>query len=1336
MEVGKRRCRKERVSRYSDMEKQTKMDGASPSEEFRHSPPRPTSFPPNSSPSPSTSTPPFLFKTSLTVKTSSGTLLLQDYRKTHRQEQALGGLVVVLRQSLQIQAKTPNFHQPQPPNLHPPPSRPPIPKTSVLQAPAELLALSWYYQDQTSHRSKETPLIQHRPASVAISDPHSHDHPLSRPVALSQPPPKAVSNQPFNSVDKASFHQLFSPSSSCLSQYLIFLTSSVLSCPTRTWTERVAIATRHLPTAEVVSRQFAPLTLPLLQDEGVSSQSLNPDCVLQRSRLRRPDSRRQSFPLLSNTSLEFKDMSSFTSLFKRPRTKSEKRLDSPAASPRSEGAVQTPLTPRTPTTPRREPSSPFQTALPWTRVDVPELPAEWGPFYEAGQGNPYSPLRNNPRPQIPQGSPPFNEDEIGTKFPTLSNGPGIQRRVFVDPGYECPEPVTTPELDRVSFRPSSHESDRPSYRSLTPESDGAFYHSPTPEQTTSLEQLTPSRAIHRRENANARSPGFIFPDPTTGLGMLDAEDSTVGSILQKYGEERMAANQGSPSNEQVEIDSRLSNWAWSPPNSIYTPSVNNAERTLQNPNVVTNFAPPTAPPSGPLPDLPLHNVPDFLDPGPSQVSLPSTSSADSTLERLLAEHRVSSASHVHSPEVGSLSARSFAQVSLLATNGSMHSRQLSARETSIFESEVIDRLRGSGILGTSENRYIPQGRLSIEYLESGENEVGDPGPGSLQSSSSVSAVRPGIVRSGTPPLLFGSRAIGTGLSHYEQENDLADNDQDWETDAGSNARSRRKLEDVEATAGTGSSIADVSDSSNVSALRTVATGQVLVHPAHPRYQHSWTLLQDAQVGNLVLTPEYTGTGVFPDRNNQYQHPTRLSPGHDNPFSISPPLIRPSPRAAYNLGETAPPLPPRNPRRLRSRNATGDAPERKVTHMDDGDWVSTVDETTSYNGEDLEPVRQGSFAKVAIVGRSGNVTGTPEGTGAREVGSSLADASSPVNEVESPASKEEVVRNRRTVDGSLNSAEANAPGNFYERMQNHRIFQKDSDDSDFERNSKSMSPEDLSPEIRQHRQHLVEHALLPRHPTPPFTEPQRISVPDHLLTSSTPANMAKKQLKSKAGLQAFVARNIKADGASASMPQDDGTQLLMRSREQRSEEQDISANIPTPFPTTNEAISDGIPTPFPTTNRAQSAPPSNPEPEPATTPPRPETARPYTGPYDDFIQATRGPTEQRGRPQLPIAGDRPVARVESPHLYRLPRPAKPAIQQRQKELGRVVFAMMLAFAPSLLVYGYGGMDRVMAWLCYGDIVAFPETEKKVAVVVGWIGTFGLLSCIIYAICQAF
>ena len=923
-------------------------------------------------------------------------------------------------------------------------------------------------------------------------------------------------------------------------------------------------------------------------------------------------------------------MSSFTNLFKRARAKSERRPNSPSTTYRSEGPVQTP---QTPTTPLREFLSQPVTPLSQTPVVVPELPAEWGPFYQAGHGNPHSPLRNlTARPQLPPGSPHINEEEIGTKFPTLSNGPGIERRVFIDPSYAPPQRVATPE------------SDRPSYRSLTPESNRPSYRSLTPEEATSPEQWTPTRPNRRQEGI---------------------DDSTVGTIIKQYSDDRLETNQGNRGNDHVEVDPRLSDWNWSPLSSLYTPSVHQPQHTLVNAAIRRHFPPPTAPPTGPLPDLPVNNAEDFFAPGHSQTPLQSTSSAESILERLLAEARTSNAND-HNAQ-GSFSATSFAQVSLLASDGSMHSRQLSARETSAFESEVIDRLRTSGVLGAVDHQYIPQGRLSIEYAESGQNTAGDAGPGDFQSLSSTSEARTGIIRTGTPPLLFGSRAIGTGLIEYGQ-----DDDQDWETMPDSNGRSHRKFGDVETAAGTGSSIADVSDSSNVSALRSVATGQVLVHPPHPRYQHSWTMLQDAQSGNLVLTPDYAGPGVFPLQNT-YEHPTQLSPHHHNPFSTSPPNIRISPRTAYNRGESPPPIPPRNPRRLQSQTGT---------NVDDSEWVSTVGE------EEAVSTRQGSFAKAAIVNRRANITGAPDGTGAREVGSSLANASSPANELESPTFQRDLIQRRRTVDGSLDSTEANAPGNFYERIKNHRIFRKDSYDEEFELDFMPTPPEDSSPEFRQRCQDSVEHSLLP-HPPTPFSELKQTSVPDCLLKSVNLANMATN------GPQAEASSSHAEPSARDSGP--------------------------------DQSPSNGK-------QRARSVPPRPTEPEPTTTPPRPRTARPYVGPYDDFIQANRGPAQPRAAYMRPGHPDRPVARAGSPHLFRVTGPSPTALRQREKDLSGAIFGALLMCAPFLLLYGYGYLDWVMKWLSRGDIVAFREREKNIAKPVGYIGIAGVLAIILYGASQ--
>ena len=109
------------------------------------------------------------------------------------------------------------------------------------------------------------------------------------------------------------------------------------------------------------------------------------------------------------------------------------------------------------------------------------------------------------------------------------------------------------------------------------------------------------------------------------------EDSAVDSILQRYDDETMEAGHGSPDDKYVEIDPRLSDWNWSPPSSLYTPSLHQPQHTLVNATIKRHFPPPTAPPTGLLPDLPVNNAEDFLAPGHLQTLLRSTSSADSIL---------------------------------------------------------------------------------------------------------------------------------------------------------------------------------------------------------------------------------------------------------------------------------------------------------------------------------------------------------------------------------------------------------------------------------------------------------------------------------------------------------------------------------------------------------------------------------------------------------------------------------------------------------------------------------------------------------------------------------
>ena len=872
---------------------------------------------------------------------------------------------------------------------------------------------------------------------------------------------------------------------------------------------------------------------------------------------------------------------------------------------------------------------------------MPELPAHWGPFYQAGERNPHSPLRRSPgvfRSMAPTGPPQIDEADIGRKFPTLSHGPGIERRVFIDPTFQRPNPFSKPPYHAGT---SNAGNTAGGHRRSVSFDDVTRYRLGRSADTHSLprtkprEHFTPTfdDSDDAQENLTvsdeneSQSPKLYFPEQLSDDDREVYGDSMVDSIVQKYagaGNSDMnidsQADDASRLSRNIEIDSRLSQWVLSPRND-----------TLGSPTDIGSTPPkptgyqstlshvPSEPPTASLPHLPFFNFshgpyqrndvsattgyssPSYgntrnllgltLSDEDRKTSMDEASVVSSTVELML-KRLLSNRSQTSEPSpciARTQSSTRFARVSLVRPDGSTHSRQLSRQETSVFEQEVFVRLRDSGNLGEAEERYIHQGRLSLEYLETESHSVVDPGPGSSQSSSSLSAARPRIMRSGTPPLLFGSRAIGkeeqsiAGLpfngANSRGSLDMAaralgiretrrlgrtiageEDEQDWETVADSRGRAHRDLEDIEATAGTGSSLADYSDSSKLSAAQSVPRGQVLVQPSHPRYQHSWSMLQDRQNGNLVLTPESSGTSVFPNRtavaplfvnrdtSPTYHHPTPLSQRHANPFSTPPPPIRSSSEAAYSEHQSPPPLPLKSPaRQFVSSRTKENVSRRTLTHVDDGEWLSTVDGETSVNDREEFLGRAGSSSALAVLDPKDNITGTHQGTGVREAGSSLADASSPLNQFDNADSGAAKVQHRRTIDVSLDSI-ANAPGNFYERIRNHRIFKTDSDEESSEHAFESTPPEALSPEIRQHRQHLIESSLLPRLPTPPFTEPKRLSVPTYLLKSTGSANMVKSGPNTTA----------------TSLAQEDGSQVRMRSPHRGDQEDDMSTNIPTPF----------------------------------------------------------------------------------------------------------------------------------------------------------------------------
>ncbi|KAI4169036.1 MAG: hypothetical protein LQ343_005969 [Gyalolechia ehrenbergii] len=234
--------------------------------------------------------------------------------------------------------------------------------------------------------------------------------------------------------------------------------------------------------------------------------------------------------------------------------------------------------------------------------------------------------------------------------------------------------------------------------------------------------------------------------------------------------------------------------------------------------------------------------------------------------------------------------KSFATFSIEEAHGNVITRPVSQGQFQHLENAISSHLRRESQASNAAmgGEFVRVGQISFHFPQGSE---ADCGPGSSQTTDSsemesdvdFSVVQPALrTRNGTPPLLFG------GSSRSKR-------DTDWETIGDSNELT--------------SSIADCSDSPSTSPPKGSSlfnTRKVLKHPAHPRYTHSWDLQQDVRSGTFVLTPQYKPSAVssFPNNNgvtslalrnniSSYSHPTPLTKDHPHPFLAPAPKIGPS-----------------------------------------------------------------------------------------------------------------------------------------------------------------------------------------------------------------------------------------------------------------------------------------------------------------------------------------------------------------------------------------------------------------------------------------------------------
>lgn len=317
---------------------------------------------------------------------------------------------------------------------------------------------------------------------------------------------------------------------------------------------------------------------------------------------------------------------------------------------------------------------------------------------------------------------------------------------------------------------------------------------------------------------------------------------------------------------------------------------------------------------------------------------------------------------------------------------------------------------------------------------------------SMQSTSeSSSSLRPSRIStdSGLPKASY-SRNVPD--DSYRSGLITFSGDQDWVTETDIKTSAAMKVDAVEGNIG--SSLADNSDPGSLSPRKRSSQGleskdYFLHHSPHARYNHSWTLRKNVQTGEIALLPDLishegirltnvntstplrmaTNTGQI----HNYQHPIPLVRGHTHPFSSSPPVLAPAPHSpsakddGYSVGR-------KTPKTLSSLESQTSETSTEIEHVASprsdsrktgsvsrahkvalvemqkqayakqgkpplsSTWLNTADEDQSK--EPSLPLRIGSFGRTTTLGARGNLTGTSDGAGMREAGSSLADGSSP------------------------------------------------------------------------------------------------------------------------------------------------------------------------------------------------------------------------------------------------------------------------------------------------------------------------------------------------------
>ena len=734
---------------------------------------------------------------------------------------------------------------------------------------------------------------------------------------------------------------------------------------------------------------------------------------------------------------------------------------------------------------------------------------------------------------------------------------------------------------------------------------------------------------------------------------------------------------------------------------------------------------------------------------------------------------------------------------------------LSSMETmrQISQSTSFEQIHGE---------HEPNAGSKAFLLDRVQNPLADAGPGSSQTSSSMSThhyggdlsgykVRSGIhmlptsrARCHTPPLLFGKSAI-KGLEMSDAKSTLAPEktiarfdknvtavrsnksvglsmtlnslgEQDWETVSAQTEAHTHNFDNITCNTKTGSSLADNSDSGNLSLsqevhhpFRSMKNYPVMQHPAHPRHNHSFVLLKNSQTGDLVQVPQYGhASGGCLLNNNvssqlvssisagySYKHPSPLQVEHTHPLTSSPPIIRLREPSALNNGndcvwvqhshsnsDSSSLALPEGVQRVNEeqtqdlsskmtedisnipRAAVNQNQQRlgfREQSCQSSAWLSTVSEVMS--SELSFPRSRDPLTKMTVQSGSEHVDSTPEQKVNLDLESSLAGTMSLGSNL-SRSSGRMVSSPIQFPDTSLLSRQ-----NLHEQavQQNLEVGSQRTLANFQTSPAKSSSPGISAMSTSNTKGQFRSYSACGLRPERynPLQLQRRSSCESYsrLMDSASAQRILATDLLPTGGdvqqttcIELLLRDRFLDLGDSDSRHNHDQQNLIER-RGCQVENEDVSIENPT-TPSTAESQ------PFVQRGVVH------------IDAPIPVFDHPVYGHKRPWDRSKAGPLRQRPHPKPlgPHLFQRPIARAESPHLHLVPHSPTTEVLERHVLFSRIYLIASMVVPPIALVYGHGYMDNLMRLHTAGQINGFRTTEKNIALCWG----YGMSAICIFAV----